>query len=102
MRLVELSTRQLTDFGSVGVAMAAVPPTSTPGQFRVHVAGIEAGGTIGAHPTQTWQLFVVVIGTCRVAGEGAEPVVVEPGQAVLWEPGENHQSWADTDVVALI
>jgi quercetin dioxygenase-like cupin family protein len=102
MKLVELSTKELNDFGSVGVAMAAVPATSTAGQFRVHIAGIEAGGTIGAHPTQTWQLFVVVIGTCRVAGRDADAVVVQPGQAVLWAPGEQHQSWADTDVVALI
>ena len=102
MRLVELTTLELADFGSQGVAMAAVPATPGAGEFRVHIAGIEAGGTIGAHPARTWQLFVVVIGSCRVAADGGEPVVVEPGHAALWAPGEQHQSWADTDVVALI
>ncbi len=102
MRLITLTTHALDDFGSRGVAMAAVPATRAPGDFRVHIAGIEAGGTIGVHPAQTWQLFVVVIGTCRVAVPDGEPVEVEPGHAVLWEPGEQHQSWADSDVVALI
>src|SRR6186997_2230276 len=82
--------------------MAAVPAAPGAGEFRVHIAGIEAGGTIGAHPAQTWQLFVVVIGTCRVSADGAEPVVVQPGQAALWEPGEVHQSWANSDLMALI
>ena len=102
LRLVGLTTLELADFESQGVAMAAVPATPGPGEFRVHVAGIEAGGTIGAHPARTWQLFVVVLGTCRVAAEGTDPVVVNPGEAVLWDPGEVHQCWADTDVVALI
>jgi len=99
---VELTTAELTEFGSRGVAMAAVPATPTAAEFRVHIAGIEAGGTIGSHQALTWQLFVVVIGSCRVAADGTEPIVIEPGQAVLWSPGEEHQSWADADVVALI
>ncbi len=102
MRLIELTTLELTDFGSQDVAMAAVPATPTAGEFRVHIAGIEAGGTIGQHQAQTWQLFVVVLGACRLAADGAEPVQVPPGHAALLAPGEEHQSWADTDVVALI
>jgi quercetin dioxygenase-like cupin family protein len=102
VRLVELTTLELADFGSRGVAMAAVPATPEAGEFRVHIAGIEAGGTLGRHPAQTWQLFVVVLGSCRLAADGAEPVEVLPGHAALLAPGEEHQSWADTDVVALI
>ena len=97
-----LATHEFADFGSQGVAMAAVPAAPGPGEFRVHIAGIEAGGTLGAHPAQTWQLFVVVIGTCRVAVDDGEPVLVRPGEAALFAPTELHQSWADTDVVALI
>ncbi len=102
MRLVSLPRRDITAFGSAGVAMDFLPALGGADGARVHVAHLAAGGTIGRHPAPVHQVFAVVQGECRVASGDDEPRLARAGQAVLWEPGEDHQTWAVTDVVAVI
>ncbi len=102
MRIVSLPHRDITAFGSAGVAMDFLPTLRAAEGARVHVMHLAAGGTIGRHPAPVHQVFAVVHGDCRVAGGDGVRRELSASQAVLWEPGEEHQTWASTDVVAVI
>lgn len=99
MRLLDLPEHEIASFDSVGVAMRFMPGT---GGTSVHLARIAAGGTLGRHPAVRRQLFAVVHGRGEVQ-VGEEPrLPVGPGTVVLWEPGEVHQTWAVTDLTAVV
>jgi quercetin dioxygenase-like cupin family protein len=102
MRIVTLPRREITAFASSGVHMDFLPTLGAAEGTRVHVATLRAGGTIGSHPAPVRQVFAVVEGTCRVAGADGVARDVPAGHAVVWEPGEEHQTWATSDVVAVI
>lgn len=102
MRIVCLPRRDMTAFGSTDVAMDFLPTLGAADGARVHVAHLAAGGSIGRHPAPVRQVFAVVQGECRVASWDEAPRLACAGQAVVWEPGEDHQTWAVTDVVAVI
>ncbi|WP_051681731.1 cupin domain-containing protein [Cellulomonas sp. HZM] len=88
-------------FRSTGVRMEALPPTDDRG-VQVHVAHVAAGGTIGRHPAVRSQAFVVVSGTATVAGHDGGRRELGAGEMVVWAPGEQHQTWAVTDLVAVV
>lgn len=54
------------------------------------------------HPAGPDQLFSVVTGQGSVATSDDVRVPVGPGDAVRWSPGEEHTSWAETDMTVLI
>lgn len=99
MRLVELPPHAITSFDSTGVVMRFLPAI---GGTSVHVAHLAAGGTLGRHAAVRRQLFAVVAGQgeVQVGDEPRRPV--GPGTLVRWEPGEVHQTWATTDLTAVI
>lgn len=68
---------------------------------HLHLVQIRAGGAIGEHPATSSQLFVIVSGTARVRTNN-KVVEVGSGEAVSWDVGEVHQTFALTDVVGLI
>jgi quercetin dioxygenase-like cupin family protein len=88
--------RPVDRYGSSGFEAAGLPPSA-----HVAVAALAAGGRIGVHPAPVDQLLMVVQGRATVTARG-EALEIGPGQAVLWETGEEHSTDASEDVVALI
>ncbi|WP_315093170.1 cupin domain-containing protein [uncultured Cellulomonas sp.] len=99
MRLLTIPQHPIASFGSTGVTMQLLPQA---GGTSVHVAHLAPGGTLGRHPAVRRQLFVVVAGRGEVQVDDDPPQVVGPGTLVVWEPGEVHQTWATTDLTAVI
>jgi quercetin dioxygenase-like cupin family protein len=71
---------------------------------EAHVVVIELapGGVIGRHPAAAAQLFAVVGGTGWVSGGDGERVPIRAGEAVAWEPGEEHESGSDEGMTAFV
>jgi quercetin dioxygenase-like cupin family protein len=71
---------------------------------EAHVVVIEIGpgGLVGRHPAVVAQLFVVVRGTGWVSGADGLRIQISAGEAVLWEPGEEHESGSDEGMTALV
>jgi quercetin dioxygenase-like cupin family protein len=69
-----------------------------------HVVLIEVGpgGVVGRHPAGVAQLFVVVSGTGWVSGPDGRRERIDAGEAVLWQPGEEHESGSDDGMTALV
>ena len=63
---------------------------------------IAPGGVVARHPAVGAQLFVVVSGSGWVSGGDGEREPIEAGEAVLWEPGEEHESGSDEGMTALV
>lgn len=63
---------------------------------------LRPGGVIGRHPAAGRQLLVVLTGDAVVSGSSGDPVVLEPGQAAVWEPNELHETRSETGLVALV
>jgi quercetin dioxygenase-like cupin family protein len=71
---------------------------------EAHVATIEIGpgGVVGRHPTASTQLFVVVRGAGWVSGYDGAREPIAAGEAVIWEPGEEHESGSDAGMTVLV
>jgi len=105
MRLYDLPGAAIDRFESVGVTMDFLPDavSAEAGEATsVRVAHLAAGGTLGRHPAVRRQVFAVVTGRARVAADDGTPVDLGAGECAVWEPGEQHQTWAVTDVVAVL
>ncbi|MDM7830350.1 hypothetical protein [Cellulomonas edaphi] len=101
MHISVMPSYPVEHFGSDGVQMDALPPAVDGASTQVHVARVAAGGTIGRHPAVRSQAFALVNGRARVeAPDGVREI--GPGALVVWSPGEEHQTWALTEVVAVI
>lgn len=103
MRVIDLravETRPIQQFGSEGYSLGTLG-VLRPG----HVAylTLEPGGVVGRHPAVGTQVLVVLSGSARVSGgAGGVPAQVEPGLAVMWEPGEDHETRTDEGLTALV
>jgi quercetin dioxygenase-like cupin family protein len=102
MRLFAIPTRTIDAFGSSGVLMDFLPPLTDAATASVNVAHVAAGGTLGRHPAVRRQVFAVVAGTGEVQVDDEPRVPVAAGTLVVWEPGETHQTWATTDLTAVV
>ena len=106
MQIIEVVASRLDAFGSRGVTINhPIDPVGgnadamllrSTGPAHIVTAVLEPGGKIGRHPARGFQLLVVVSGELRVSGDHDEVVELRPGQAVLFEPGEHHESVANT------
>ena len=98
MRRVALEgEREVTAAGSVSARVRRLAS-----ETHAVVIEIAPGGVVGRHPAVVPQLFVVVRGSGWVSGADGEREPIEPGQAVLWERGEEHESGSDTGMTALV
>jgi quercetin dioxygenase-like cupin family protein len=98
LRRVELSgEREVERFESVAARVRRLAP-----EAHVVVIEIAAGGRVGRHPAATRQLFVVVRGRGWVSGADGERRAITAGEAVLWDPGEEHESGSDDGMTALV
>lgn len=69
---------------------------------RVVVMYIAQGGTVGFHPTQGDQLFLVVQGSGWVTGGDRRRRNIAAGQAAFWQNGEWHESGSEAGMTAVI
>ena len=103
MRRLALSSSTLSAYGSIGVTLRthARVEQQVDG-FAVDLVEFAARSRIGRHPTRLWQLLAVVSGEGWAAGTDGHAVPLGPGEAVLWEPGEEHASGSSSGMVAVI
>lgn len=103
MRRLSISTMAVEQYGSVGIGIASLAHADRPVEgFRIHVATYAAESLLGRHPAGLWQLMGVVTGTGWASGADDVRVDLAAGDAVLWEPGEEHASGSATGMVAVI
>lgn len=100
---MEISSSALRDLeGAPGVTMASLLELGRTERAYVHIAELAAGSSLPRHPAGPDQVFYVVSGRGSVATSDDVPAPVGPGDAVRWTRGEEHTSWAETDMTVLI
>jgi quercetin dioxygenase-like cupin family protein len=104
MEFVELPRGDLDgdEYGSRQVTMLQLARLNTATDLRVHIAWCGPGSVLGRHPARTHQLFTVVSGSGWVADSTGQSVPISQGQAVVWNPGEVHESGSETGMVVAI
>jgi quercetin dioxygenase-like cupin family protein len=103
VRRVELPDEALTAFDSKGVRVRPLARALQPVDgFAVDVITVAAGGRLGRHPTRLWQLLAVVSGEGWVSGGDGRRQHLRAGEAVVWEPGEQHESGSDGGMVLCV
>ena len=98
MRHIELTgERPVTAPGSVNAAVRRLGANA-------HAVVIELGpgGIVARHPAGATQLYAVIQGSGWVSGGDGEREQIRAGEAVLWEPGEEHESGSDEGMTALV
>jgi GrpB-like predicted nucleotidyltransferase (UPF0157 family)/quercetin dioxygenase-like cupin family protein len=68
---------------------------------RAQLMYLPAGGSVGRHPAVSLQLFAVVAGRGEATGGDGAARALGPGEAALWEPGEEHGVTSDDGLTAL-
>lgn len=102
MQFIPLPSGEEDRFGTRHVRLWQAGILDGAEQTRVHVARFEKDSLLGRHPTKIWQLFVVIEGSGWVSGEDQVRCPISTGQAVLWHPGEEHDSGSETGMSVLI
>jgi quercetin dioxygenase-like cupin family protein len=103
MRRLSIQSTVVEQYGSIGVGIAGFASAERPVEgFRVHIATYEAGALLGRHPAGLWQLLGIVSGAGWAEGGDGERIDLVAGDAVVWEPGEEHASGSGPGMVAVI
>ena len=98
MRRVELSgERPVTASGSVNAAVRRLGAHA-----HVVVIELDSGGLVARHPAAGAQLFAVVQGSGWVSGGDGERELIRAGEAVVWDPGEEHESGSEEGMTVLV
>ncbi len=100
MRMFTIPHHIMDGFDSSGVTLDELPGAL--GASIVNVTHVAAGGTLGRHAATRRQVFAVVAGNGRVQPVGGESQEIGAGTFVLWEPGEEHQTWATTEMTVVV
>ena len=90
----------ITQFNSHDAIIAGIQRGSM--QIQLGCLYLRVGGVLGAHPATTRQLLLVVAGSGWVRSGAEEQRRIMTGQAVYWEPGEEHETATDTGLTAII
>jgi hypothetical protein len=92
-----LPDRIIGAFGSTGFTLGHVG-------HGVHaiIVRLDAGGRIGRHPTVRAQLLIPLTGRASVSGDTTAAVEIGPGEAVLWETDELHETTTLDGLTAVI
>lgn len=99
---MDLDQGEVVEHGSAGLYLLEVARLDAANVVRAHVAYVSPGGVLGLHPTRFWQVFCVVAGEGWVRVRGEERQRIEARQAVLWAPGEVHESGSDVGMTVVI
>ena len=103
MRRVSLPVHALEAYSSTGVSLTRHALVEQPVEgYAVDVVTFAARSRIGRHPTRLWQLLAVVTGEGWGAGPDGHATPIGQGEAVLWEPGEEHASGSSVGMVAVL
>ncbi|HEY3050667.1 MAG TPA: cupin domain-containing protein [Gaiellaceae bacterium] len=98
MRRIDLGgEREVTAPGSVSARVRRLATGA-----HVVVIEIGPGGVVGRHPAGVRQLFTVVSGAGWVSGGDGERAPIAAGEAVVWDPEEEHESGSDTGMTAFV
>jgi quercetin dioxygenase-like cupin family protein len=89
--------REVTAPGSANARVRRLAP-------EAHVVVIEVGpgGVVARHPAVGAQLFAVLAGSGWVSGGDGARAQISAGEAVLWEPGEEHESGSEDGMAVLV
>jgi quercetin dioxygenase-like cupin family protein len=93
MRVVQVNQGQGIKIEVYGSVRASVVPLLKHPAVSVVVIYLEPGGVLGNHPAAADQLFLVVAGGGQ-ASAGGQWHDLQPGTAVLWQMGEEHETRA--------
>jgi quercetin dioxygenase-like cupin family protein len=104
MKFVDLPGGALDgdEHGSRHVTMIELARLDATKKLRVHIAWCGPGSVLGRHPAGLHQLFTVVSGSGWVADSTGRAVPIVEGQAVVWSPGEVHESGSDVGMIVAI
>lgn len=104
MRFVTLPQGSLDadEYGSRNITMMQLARSVDGGEFRSHFAWCRPNSLLGKHSANLWQLYVVVDGSGWVAEDDGRRVSMASGEAVLWSPGEIHESGSDDGMLVVI
>ncbi|NEA55185.1 hypothetical protein G3I60_13760 [Streptomyces sp. SID13666] len=100
----------LTSFGSHGVRHVSIhrnAGTGTPSGpaspvVAVALMHLAPGGRLGRHQATIPQALTVVAGNGWVSGADGRAVPITTGQAACWAAGEDHETWTDTGLTAVV
>lgn len=92
--------RAITRHGSEGAVYAGL--VTVQGEAAQGLIRLDAGGRLGRHPAHCRQLALVLSGSGRVSGGDGHAVDVGLGSAVLWEPGEEHETTTEGGMTLLV
>ncbi|MEU9168044.1 hypothetical protein AB0D34_09635 [Streptomyces sp. NPDC048420] len=90
----------LTSFGSSGVSRIRIHGGN--GLTAVNVMHLAVSGRLGRHVAPVPQVLIVVQGRGWVSGSDRSPHAIEAGQAACWAEGEEHETWTDTGMMAVV
>jgi quercetin dioxygenase-like cupin family protein len=88
--------------GRFGSQFFDVAEVAGEGHVTVVRVRLGPGGVIGRHPAAGRQLLVVIVGEASVTGGDGRVETVRPGQAVLWDSGEQHETRSAEGLLALV
>ena len=95
--------RAIDAYGSEHVTLAPLTaPLARGASVQAACFRLEPGGRIGRHPASVPQLLVVVAGTGWASGADGIPHPLEHGDAVFWEAGEEHETWTEDGLTAIV
>ncbi len=86
---------EITEWSSAGVRIGPLALGGPSEETRVYLGRYAAGSVLGLHMAGRWQIFAVLEGNGWVSGDDEVRHALGPGQAVLWEPGDLHESGSD-------
>ena len=95
--------RAIDAFGSEGVTMSPLTePFERGAAVQAACFRLEPGGRIGRHPATVRQLLAVVEGSGWASGADGVAHAIAAGDAVFWETDEEHETWTDDGLTAVI
>jgi quercetin dioxygenase-like cupin family protein len=102
MKILDLRavpTESVARFASNGFSVASVGRVQ---EGHLAFVRLEADGRIGRHPAVGHQLLLLVSGDATVSGQDEVTEKLEPGQAAVWAPGEEHETLSTAGMTAFI
>ena len=102
MKILDLRAvpaESVSRFASRGFSIASVGRVQGGHLAFVRLA---AGGRIGRHPAVGHQFLLLVSGDAAVSGQDEVSVELEPGQAAVWAPGEDHLTVSVAGMTAFV
>jgi quercetin dioxygenase-like cupin family protein len=70
--------------------------------FQAAVFRVAPGGRIARHPASYPQILAVLEGSGEISGVSGLAETIEPGEAVFWQKGEEHETTTASGLTALI